>query len=70
MKKETKDKIGKLYPIFLPPVVLIAGILATIFFFVGPVGKGQWDILAIGIIAMVLGLATFIVLLVEIRKKK
>ena len=55
-----KEKIRKLYPIILPPACIIAGILSIIFFCVGPVGKGQYDILAIGIICIVAALIAII----------
>ena len=65
-----KEMMHKVYPILLPPVVLIAGILGVIFFFLGPVGKGNYDILAIGIVAIALALFAIILVLIEVIKNK
>ena len=65
-----KELIRKVYPIVLPPLCLIAGILGIVFFACGPVGKGQYDILAIGIVALVLALLQIILILVDVFSKK
>ena len=68
-----KETIKKVYPIVLPILCLLAGILAFIFFFCGPVAKGNYDILAIGSVLMGLSLIVIIVMVVEAikeRKKK
>lgn len=65
-----KELIGKVYPIVLPPVCIAIGVLGIVFFAVGPVGKGHWDILALGAIALALGLIQTIVLIVEFIKSK
>ena len=65
-----KEMIKKLYPVILPPVCLIAGILAFIFFFFGPYGKGAWDILAIGVILIVLAITQIIIIIITSIKEK
>ena len=65
-----KELIGKLYPVVLPPLCVAIGVLGIVFFFVGPIGKGHWDILALGIIALLLGIIQTVVILVEFFKKK
>ena len=65
-----KELIRKLYPILLPPICLIAGILAFVFFFFGPYGKGAWDILAIGVILIVLALIQIIIIIITAVKEK
>ena len=65
-----KEMIKKLYPILLPPLCIVAGVLSIIFFFVGPVGKGQYDILAIGAIALVLAVLQIVLILVSYYKEK
>lgn len=63
-----KEYLRKVYPVILPPLVLIAGILGVCFYFLGPVGKGIYDILIIGIIAIALALIAIIFILVDIIK--
>ena len=68
-----KELIRKVYPILLPPLCIIAGILGIVFFCVGPVGKGQYDILAIGVVALVAALIQIVLIAIELiknRKKK
>lgn len=68
-----KDALRKVYPFLLPPACAIAGIISIVFFCVGPVGKGQWDILAIGIICIAAAIMAVIVALInrhEEKKKK
>lgn len=65
-----KDKIRKVYPILLPPMVLIAGILGVIFFFCGPVAQWNYDILIIGLIAIVLGVIAISFLIAEAIKER
>lgn len=65
-----KELIRKLYPILLPPLCIIAGVLSIIFFFFGPVGKGQYDILAIGVIAIALAIFQIILILISYFKEK
>ena len=64
MKESTK----KIFTIILPPLCIAAGIISIMFFFFGPIGKGQYDILAIGAIAI--GLAIFQIVLIIIDKVK
>ena len=65
-----KEMIKKLYPILLPPLCIAAGVLSIIFFFFGPVGKGQYDILAIGFIAIALAILQIVLILVSYFKEK
>ncbi|MCR4912064.1 MAG: hypothetical protein K5925_06100 [Bacilli bacterium] len=66
-----KEMIRKLYPILLPPLCIIAGVLSIVFFCVGPVGKGQYDILAIGCIAIAAAILQIVLILADhFRKKK
>ena len=65
-----KEMIKKLYPIVLPPVCLIAGIVALIFFFFGPFGKGAYDILAIGVILIVLAIFQIVMIIITLVKEK
>ena len=65
-----KEIIGKVYPVVLPPLCIIAGVLSIVFFCVGPVGKGQYDILAIGIVALVAAIIQIIFILVDLFSKK
>ena len=65
-----KDAIRKLYPILLPPLCIIAGVLSIIFFLFGPVGKGQYDILAIGVVAIALAIFQIILILISHFKDK
>ena len=65
-----KDLFGKLYPIVLPPLCIGIGVVGLVFFFVGPVGKEDYSILALGIIALALGIVQTIVIIVEAIKRK
>ena len=65
-----KELIRKVYPIVLPPLCIIAGVLAIVFFCVGPVGKGQYDILAIGVVAIVAALIQIVFILIDLFSKK
>jgi len=65
-----KELFGKLYPVILPPLCIAIGVVGLVFFFAGPVGKGHWDILALGIIALLLGIIQTIVIIVEAVKRK
>ncbi len=65
-----KDLLKKMYPIILPPLCIIAGVLSIIFFFYGPVGKGQYDILAIGVIAIAAAILQIVLILVDFFKSK
>jgi len=68
-----KESLKKVYPLILPPLCLIAGVLSFIFFFCGPVAKGNYDVLAIGCVALLLSIIQIIVIAVEAikeRKKK
>ena len=65
-----KELIRKVYPIVLPPLSIIAGVLAIVFFCVCPVGKGQYDILAIGVVAIVAALIQIVFILIDLFSKK
>ena len=65
-----KELIRKVYPIVLPPLCIIAGVLGIVFFAVGPVGKGQYDILAIAVVALVAAIIQIIFILIDLFKKK
>lgn len=65
-----KELIRKVYPIVLPPLCIIAGVLGIVFFSVGPVGKGQYDILAIAVVALVAAIIQIIFILIDLFKKK
>ena len=65
-----KEMIRKLYPILLPPLCIIAGVLSIVFFCVGPVGKGQYDILAIGAIAIVGAILQIVLIIIDKVKNK
>ena len=65
-----KEMIRKLYPIVLPPLCVGIGVLGIVFFCIGPVGKGQYDILALGVIALVAALIQIVVILSEFFSKK
>ena len=62
--------IRKLYPIVLPPLCVAVGILGIVFFCIGPVGKGQYDILVLGVIALVAAIIQIVVILSEFIKEK
>jgi len=68
--KNMKDLLKKMYPIILPPLCIVAGVLAIVFFFVGPVGKGQYDILAIGAISLAAAILQIVLILVDFFKNK
>ena len=65
-----KELVRKVYPIVLPPLCLIAGVLGIVFFSVGPVGKGQYDILAIGVVAIIAAIIQIVFILVDLFSKK
>ena len=65
-----RELIAKVYPILLPPLCIIAGVLSIVFFSVGPIGKGQYDILAIGIIALAAALLQIILITISYFKNK
>ena len=65
-----KEMLGKLYPIILPPLCIVIGVLGIIFFFVGPIGKEDYSILALGIIGLVLGIIQVVLILAEHFKGK
>ena len=68
-----KEALRKVYPFLLPPACIAAGIISIVFYFVGPVGKGQWDILAIGVICIAAAILAIIIALInrsEEKKKK
>lgn len=65
-----KELIRKVYPIVLPPLCIIAGVLSIVFFCAGPVGKGQYDILAIGVVAIVAALIQIVFILIDLFSKK
>lgn len=65
-----KELLRKVYPIILPPLCIIAGVLSIIFFIFGPVGKGQYDILAIGVIAILAAILQIILILVDYYRNK
>ena len=67
-----KEYLRKVWPVLLPVVCLIAGVIAIVFFCVGPWGKGKYDILAIGVVLLALSLVVIvfdIVTLIKERKK-
>ena len=67
-----KESLKKVYPFLLPPACIIAGIISIVFYCVGPVGKGKWDILAIGVICIAAALFAIIIAIinhVEDKKK-
>ena len=66
MKESTK----KVFTFVLPPLCIVAGILSIIFFIFGPVGKGQYDILAIGVIAIAAAILQIVLVLVDKFGKK
>lgn len=61
MKESTK----KVFTIVLPPLCIIAGILGIVFFFCGPVGKGQYDILALGAIAIAAAILAIVLIIID-----
>lgn len=65
-----KENFKKVWPILLPVICIIAGIIAIIFFFFGPWGKGQYDILAIGAVLIFLAVLSFIIDIVNSKEKK
>lgn len=65
-----KENFKKVWPIILPILCIIAGIISIIFFAIGPWGKGQYDILAIGVILISLALISFIIDIVMSKKRK
>jgi len=65
-----KELIKKLYPILLPPLCLIAGVLSIVFFCCGPVAKGNYDVLAIGCVAIILALIQIILITIEFFKDR
>lgn len=65
-----KDALKKVYPFLLPPACIAAGIIAIVFYFVGPVGKGQWDILAIGVICIAAAIFAIIIAIINYVEEK
>ncbi|MCQ2802785.1 MAG: hypothetical protein MJ225_03865 [Bacilli bacterium] len=65
-----REAIRKVYPILIAPLCLIAGVLSFVFFFCGPVGKGNYDILAIGCVAIVLSLIQLTFIIIDIIKER
>ena len=65
-----KEALKKVYPFLLPPACIIAGVISIVFYFVGPVGKGQWDILAIGIVCIAAAIFAIIVALINRHEEK
>ena len=65
-----KEMLGKLYPIILPPLCIAIGVVGIVFFFVGPVGKEDYSILALGIIGLTLGIIQIILIIIEAIKRK
>lgn len=65
-----KENFKKVWPILLPIICVIAGIIAIIFFFFGPWGKGQYDILAIGAVLIFLAVLSFAIDIVNSKEKK
>lgn len=64
------ESFKKVYPILLPILCIAAGIISIIFFFYGPIAKGNYDVLAIGCVASLLGTLAAIILIVEAIKGK
>ncbi len=65
-----KENLKKLWPILLPLLCIAAGIVSIIFFCVGPWGKGQYDILAIGVVLIALAILSYIIDIVVYQKRK
>ena len=65
-----KDLLRKVYPIILPPLCIVAGVLGIVFFFVGPVGKGQYDILAIGAVCLLSASVQIILITIDLVSKR
>ena len=65
-----KEYFRRVWPILLPVICLIAGIIAIVFFFTGPWGKGQYDILAIGVILIILATTVMTIDIVSFIKGK
>lgn len=65
-----KEQFKKVYPVLLPVLCIAAGILSFVFFFCGPVAKNNYDVLAIGCLAMALGIISIVVSVVEALKGK
>ena len=56
-----KENFRKVWPIVLPILGLAAGVTGIIFFFVGPWGKGQYDVLAISVVLLAIAIITFVI---------
>ncbi len=56
-----KENLRKVWPILLPLLGIASGIVGIVFFFVGPWGKGQYDVLALSVILLALAIFTFII---------
>ena len=65
-----KENLKKVWPIILPILCIIAGIISIVFFCVGPWGKGQYDILAIGVVLIALAIISYIIDIVVSKEKK
>lgn len=65
-----KERLRKVYPVVLPPLCIIAGVLGIVFFCVGPVGKGKWDILAVGVLCLLAALIQIVLIIIDLVSKK
>ena len=65
-----KEALRKVYPFLLPPACIIAGVISIVFYAVGPVGKGQWDILAIGVICLAAAILAIVIALINHFEEK
>ena len=65
-----KEMLRKVYPVVLPPLCIIAGVLGIVFFFAGPVGKGQYDILAIGAVCLIAAFIQIGFIIADLVSKK
>ena len=64
-----KESFNKVWPIVLPILCFLAGVVGIIFFFVGPWGKGQYDVLAISAILCVLAVVAIIIDIIASKEK-
>ena len=65
-----KEALKKVYPFLLPPACIAAGIISIVFYCVGPIGKGQWDILAIGVICIAAAILAIVIALINHHQEK
>lgn len=63
-----KEKFGKVWPILLPVVCFLCGVLSFLLFFLVDKFKGHYDIIAIG--AILIALSIFAMILGLVNKKK